>query len=310
MNQPRVLVLGAGGFLGRHVAETLRTSRAFDVAIASRSATGPGSHALDLATADRGAIAEIVDEVRPDIVVNCSGATRGDPPTLVHGNVVVVAELLAAIAVGAPRRRVVHLGSAAEYGAVPLGTPIREHTPPKPVGDYGVTKLAGTELVIAAGRAGHVDAIVLRVFNPIGAGAPANSVLGRAAMRMREALAAGTTEIHLGSLDDQRDFVDARDVADAVTAAARSSGPIGARILNVGSGRATLVRDAVARLARVASFSGEIVEDGPIVAGSRVPWQQADVSAAAEILDWRPRRGLDESIEAVWAGSGDQASER
>jgi nucleoside-diphosphate-sugar epimerase len=310
VNQPRVLVLGAGGFLGRHVAATLRTSGAFDVAIASRSDAGPGSYALDLATADRGAIAEVVEEVRPDIVVNCSGATRGDSPTLVHGNVVVVAELLAAIAMGSSRRRVVHLGSAAEYGAVPLGTPISEDTPPKPVGDYGVTKLAGTELVIAAGRAGHVDAIVLRVFNPIGAGAPANSVLGRAAMRMRDALAGGSTEIHLGSLDDERDFVDARDVADAVTAAAGAPGPLGARIVNIGSGRATLVRDAVARLARVASFSGEIVEDGPIGAGSRVPWQQADVSAAAEILDWRPRRGLDDSIEAVWAGAGDQASER
>ncbi len=310
MTRPRVLVLGAGGFLGRHVAAALRAADAFHVAVASHSAVGSDTHQLDLSTADRVAIEMVIGAARPDVIVNCSGSTRGDPPTLVRGNVVVVAELLAAVAAVAPGRRVVHLGSAAEYGAVPVGTPIREDALPRPVGDYGVTKLAGTELVISAGRAGHVDAVVLRVFNPTGAGAPPNTVLGRAATGIRDALATGERQIHLGSLDDERDFVDATDVAEAVTAAAGLAGPIGARIVNIGSGRATLVRDAVARLARIAGFDGELIEDVPVGAGPRVPWQQADIGAAAEVLGWRPKRSLDESLEAVWAGSARQARER
>ncbi len=315
MIRPRLLVLGAGGFLGRHVTDALRATGRADVAIASRAPAGeqPNEvtvHPLDLATADREAVRDVIDTARPDVIVNCSGVTRGDLGTLVRGNVTVVADILAVIAATVPRARLIHLGSAAEYGAVPAGTPIREDAPANPVGDYGVTKLAGTELVLAADRAGDVDAVVLRVFNPIGAGVPVSSVLGRAAASLREALAAGAEQIHLGSLEDARDFVDARDVADAVAAAALARADVGPSILNVASGRATLVRDAVARLAARAGFRGRVVEDQPVAASARVPWQQADIGAARDRLGWAPRHSLDESIEAVWAGSGGQLTVR
>jgi nucleoside-diphosphate-sugar epimerase len=306
VTRPRLLVLGAGGFLGRHVVDALRAAGTAEVAIASRDPDAAGDatgHRLDLVVADRPAILDVIRAARPDVIVNCSGATRGDLGSLVRGNVTVVADVLAAIAEGAHGARFVHLGSAAEYGAVPVGTPIREDAPPNPVGDYGVTKLAGTDLVLAAGRSGDVDAIVLRVFNPIGAGVPASSVLGRAAAGLRDALAGGVDAIHLGSLDDERDFVDVRDVADAAVAAAFAAGLIGPRIVNIGSGRATRVRDAVTRLGAVAGFDGTIAEDQPVQGAARVRWQQADISAAATTLGWRPRRSLDETIEAVWAGS-------
>jgi nucleoside-diphosphate-sugar epimerase len=164
--------------------------------------------------------------------------------------------------------------------------------------------------VLAAARAGDCDAIVLRVFNPIGTGVPVNTVLGRAAQALRAAIRAGDDRIRLGSLGDERDFVDARDVADAVRAAALVPGRIGAQVLNVGSGTATLVRDAVARLAAAANFQGAVEEDEPVTAEPRVPWQQADITKAARVLEWRPARLLGDAIEAVWSGSAGQASER
>ena len=42
---------------------------------------------------------------------------------------------------------------------------------PRPLGPYGITKLAGAELVLRAQRAG-ADAVVLRIFDVIGPGAP------------------------------------------------------------------------------------------------------------------------------------------
>ena len=65
--------------------------------------------------------------------------------------------------------RLVHLGSAAEYGRGPGRAPVREDEPARPVGPYGVTKLAGTRLVELARTAG-LPAVVLRVFNPVGPG--------------------------------------------------------------------------------------------------------------------------------------------
>jgi len=307
----RLLVLGAGGFLGAHVRAALRSTGWDDVVLVSRS---PGEraanhpherwHRLDLSTAGRNDLAGLLREERPAAVINCSGVTEGDAGRLVRGNVVLVADLLAAMAGIVPGSRLVQVGSSAEYGAVPIGAPIAEDAPPNPVGMYGLTKLAGSELALAAGRAEEVDAIVLRVFNPIGSGISANTLPGRTVAALRAALTAGERSISLGALDDHRDFVDADDVADAICAAAMAAGRLGPRVLNVGSGRATRARDLVTALAGVAGFDGEIAEDRPTSTRSTaVPWQQADIAAIAGLLNWRPRRKLAHSIDALWQGA-------
>jgi len=82
---------------------------------------------------------------------------------------------------GAARRGsdpLVHLGSAAEYGVQPEGVPITESAKPEPVSNYGRSKLAATRKIIAATNDGDIAATVLRVFNPIGLRAPADSSLG------------------------------------------------------------------------------------------------------------------------------------
>ena len=112
---------------------------------------------------------------------------------------------------------------------------------------YGVTKLAGTRLVELAAAAG-LDAVVLRVFNPVGPGAPVSQpawpARGRAAPGARDG-----TEVRLGPLDTVRDFVDPRDVADAVLAAVAAPA-LPRPVLNVGSGRGVPVRAMVKELCR------------------------------------------------------------
>jgi nucleoside-diphosphate-sugar epimerase len=256
---------------------------------------------LDLAVADRRDLARLIEAERPDTIINCAGVTAGDAPRQVRGNIVMVAELLAAAGARRPGARIVHLGSSAEYGLVPPDIPIREDADPNPVGTYGLTKLAATELVLAAGRAGQFDSLVLRVFNPIGAGLPAGNLLSHAATLMLDARASRSGRIHLGSLDAYRDFVDADDVADAVLAAALAPGSFGSLVLNVGSGRATRARDLVMLLARVAGFEGEVAEDARASPRSaEVPWQCADVASIAENLGWRVERSLETSLRAVW----------
>lgn len=311
MTPARLLVLGAGGFLGAHVRVALRSTGWADVALVSRS-PGNGTandrherwYTLDLSTAGRDDLVGLLREERPDAVINCSGVTDGNAGRLVRGNVVLVADLLAAMADSVPGSRLVQVGSSAEYGAVPIGTPIAEDAPPNPVGMYGLTKLAASELALAAGRAKEVDAVILRVFNPIGSGISANTLPGRTVAALRAALTAGERRISLGALDDHRDFVDADDVAGAIVAAATAAGPLGPRVLNVGSGRATRARDLVTALADVAGFDGEIAEDRlTSTRSTAVPWQQADIAAIAGLLNWRPRRELAQSIDALWQGA-------
>ena len=298
----RLLIIGAGGFLGAHVRRLARAA-GLDVVTAGRSPL-PGSprHRLaDLAADGPAAIAAMLAEVAPDAVVNCAGAIAGPPGRAGRRQYRRHVRAGDGDAAGTPAR-LVHLGSAAEYGAAEPGVPVTEQAAARPAGMYGVTKLAGTRLVGTAAAAG-LDAVVLRVFNPVGPGAPAASLPGRVAAELRRALAHGT-DVRLGPLDAVRDFVDARDVADAVLAAV-TAGSLPHPVLNVGSGRGVPVRAMVSGLVAASGCPATVHEDAPGQPRSPdIPWQQADISRASGDLGWRPRRDLATSLADLWAATG------
>ncbi|MDX6743761.1 NAD(P)-dependent oxidoreductase [Actinocorallia sp. A-T 12471] len=275
----RMLLLGATGFLGRHVAER---ASGWEVVTASRTEDAADVR-LD-PTHD--GVRELVRKVRPSAVVNCAGAVSGTPAELVAGNVTLVSAV--AEAVREEGGRLVHVGSAAEYGRVPEGVPVAETTAPRPVGAYGMTKLAGTELALSV-----PGSVVLRVFNPVGPGAPRASLLGGVAAQLAE----GASEVRTGPLGAVRDYVDVRDVADAVLAAAARTAT---GILNVGSGAATVSRDLVRAL--LALVPGRtLAEDGDASARSAsVPWQRADVGTTTAALGWTPATPLATAVRDLW----------
>jgi nucleoside-diphosphate-sugar epimerase len=281
-----VLLFGATGFLGRQVRDLLaddpRVSRLLC----------PGRADLDLLTATPQAAADLLREARPSVVLNCMGRMSGGYDEVLRGNAGVVAVLLEAVAAAVPGARFVRLGSAAEYGPTSYGQPQREDDPARPTSAYGISHLAGTLLVE---RAREVDGMSLRIFNPVGPGISAENVLGRA----RDLLRTASGHIDMGPLGAMRDFVDVRDVADAVVRAAFAPEPA-ERVINVGSGQAVAVRDAVALMAAESGFTGEVRESAPESARSRaVDWSQADTDRAWRVLGWRPRTPLADSVKAM-----------
>ncbi len=329
----RVLLIGANGYLGRFVADRLLADPAVQL-----TALGRGDDAdvrFDLATGSPGALTRFLDAVHPGVVINCAGATRGGARELTRHNTVAVATVCEALRRSGCGARLVQIGCGSEYGPSQPGSSTAEDAVPRPGGPYGVSKLAATELVLGSG----LDAVVLRVFSPVGPGTPAGSPLGRLAEAMRRAMQSGDGELKLGGLGAQRDFVDVRDVARAVHAASLSAAQ---GVINIGSGRAVRLRDAAGILARVAGYGGALNElDGlphpgpvhathtghathlratighpraetdhhPAAAASPAAfpypdgcgaWQQADVRTARDRLGWRPRINLEESLADIW----------
>ncbi|MFJ6721410.1 NAD-dependent epimerase/dehydratase [Streptomyces sp. NPDC091259] len=328
----RVLLIGANGYLGRYVADRLLADPAVQL-----TALGRGDDAdvrFDLATGSPGALTRFLDAVHPGVVINCAGATRGGARELTRHNTVAVATICESLRRSGCGARLVQLGCAAEYGPSQPGSSTAEDAVPRPGGPYGVSKLAATELVLGSG----LDAVVLRIFSPVGPGTPAGSPLGRLAEAMRRAMQSGDGELKLSGLGVQRDFVDVRDVARAVHAASLSAAQ---GVVNIGTGRAVRLRDAAAVLARVAGYGGSLHElDVPhgggqhplahghpgrtqglpgigaprseataeqLAAAPQPPypdgcgaWQQADVRTARDRLGWRPRINLEESLADIW----------
>ncbi|GIH24433.1 hypothetical protein Aph01nite_27430 [Acrocarpospora phusangensis] len=277
-----VLLVGASGFVGRHVRD--RFPAGTGLALAGRSAGTP----LDLVGTPHADICRLLAEVRPRAVINCAGAVLGSADRLVAANAVAVSRLVAAMREAAPEARLVHVGSAGEYGS--HARPVAEDAECRPVGHYGVSKLAGTALVRAAAGDG-LDGVVLRLFNPVGPGAPPASLLGRLIAGMR----AGH-ELHLGVTGDVRDFLDVRDAADAIIAAALAPDRL-PPVLNLARGRPVPVRELLDLMIDVASWQGRVfAAEGE----SALPWSCADVSAIEAALGWRATTKLRDSLADAW----------
>lgn len=80
-----VLIVGGGGFIGRHLAGRLMADRRRFVLVVRNAAAlrdslpGADIHELDLAHADADGWIEVLDRSRPDVIVNCVGIVGDDP---------------------------------------------------------------------------------------------------------------------------------------------------------------------------------------------------------------------------------------
>ncbi|MCL7456345.1 NAD(P)-dependent oxidoreductase [Micromonospora sp. MSM11] len=304
MTRPRAVVVGASGFLGRHVRSALTTA-GWQVVAAARHPDGPRRIALPPAGPLRPVLTPALRDLSPALVVNAAGLIwRPEPAAMAVANAEVPEQIALALADSGVPARLVHLGSCLEYGPVPPPVAIDERTPTRPTSPYGRTKLEGCRRLGAVAVARGLDAVVLRVFNAIGPGMSPVSVLGAALAALRAARGrGGRAELRLLNLRQHRDYVDARDVADAVVAAATAA--VGDdRTLNVGSGVARSAEEVVRALAGESGVGHDLVLVPAPAGAARAAgagWQLADIRRARAVLGWSPRRSLSTTVRDVWA---------
>ena len=288
-----VVVLGAGGFLGRHVVAALRG--------ADQAVRVPGPHAAgrpDLTGLDRAAWDDLLRGSGG--VINAAGRTAGSEQELEAANVhLLSAALSAAGRAGVP---LVTFASAAEYGRTEDGHAAHETDEARPLAPYGQSKLRGTQALQRAVQEGQVRAAALRLTNPLGEGIGEGTLPGRAARELRQAARLGLESVRFGPLGARRDFVDARDAARAalhLLDQLRGEVPTLPDVINVGSGEARPVRDLVTGLAAQLGYHGELLEDAPGSPRSGdVPYQRADLTRL-HASGFRARHSFGDSLRAL-----------
>jgi GDP-4-dehydro-6-deoxy-D-mannose reductase len=293
MNGPRPtwLVTGGSGFLGRHLLDRLDGELIEVVAIGRRPVDGAARFvAADLL--DGPGLREVLAEVRPSVVLHLVGRTPpADADTLDRANRLATLRLIDALATLAPQPRLVVAGSAAELGPVPFEhLPVGEGHPAEPDTDYGRSKLAATRAALSAGG------IVARVFNPIGPGMPSSQALGRFAAALAEGQ--GPMTLAVGDLSPRRDFIDARDVAEALIALANGARP---GLYHVGTGQSRSVGEGLEALIRLSGRTVRVEVDRSRPSGPAD--SRADIGRIRAEVGWEPGIPFERSVADLWAAA-------
>lgn len=305
----RVLVTGATGFIGAWLVRALGDSgaqlwlhgRDSDklAQVARRHCVSAESLVADLAVA--GAGAKLVHDARPDIIFNLVAygvEPSSQDESLAHAlNVELVEEMAAALATqptyGWLGARMVHTGSAAEYGIVP-GV-LTEQSPATPTTLYGRTKLEGSRrLAVVAGES-DLRAVTVRLFTVYGPGE-------RRGRLLPSLLAAATSDgrLRLTPGTQKRDFTYVADVAEGLVRLGGCSSALPPAV-NLATGVLTSVREFTEIAAQVIGLNPELLQFGAMPQREdEVAQGPADNSLLRSLVNWAPTCIIREGVRRTF----------
>ena len=294
-----VLVIGAAGFIGSHVAARLAREGADVVGLATRRPPNVAFSRFHIGRSEL--VSELIAAIEGcDTVVFAGGSSRPGSPMRSLGaeidseacHLMDIAELCGARGV---KRFVFTSSGEAIYGRTNVAR-IAETHPTRPINSYGLAKLAAEHgLRLVASRTG-MEALSLRVANPYGPGQVVKGAQGFVAAALRAVREGAPLEIW-GDGSVTRDFIHIDDVASAFVAAI--SRDAGVDALNIGSGTGASLREIVDLVRELSGAPLEVTYKPARAVDA--PSVVLDIREAQDRLAWRPTVGLREGLQATLA---------
>src|SRR3954468_12925191 len=303
----RVLVTGAGGFIGGHLATRLvqagASVRAY-VRYNSRNDRGTLEwhdpalvSEMEIVLGDLRDVESVSRAVRGSDFVFHLGALIAIPYSYLNARDFVETNVVGTLnvaqaALDAQVEHLLHTSTSEVYGTAQT-VPITEDHPLEAQSPYSATKIGADKLVDSFHRAHGLPATVLRPFNTYGPHQSARAVLPTI---ITQALAGGV--LTLGSLSPRRDLTYVDDTVAGFVAVAGCSAAIG-RTIQLGTGEAVSVGELVDLvgdlLGRQLTVETEQARVRPEL--SEVEVLLSSPELARELTGWTPRVSLREGVE-------------
>jgi NAD dependent epimerase/dehydratase len=307
----RVLVTGAGGFIGSHLVELLVRAGAEVRAMVRYNGRS-----------DVGSLNDVDDRVRSSIEIVFSDITDPFAVRRIVAGVDTVFHLAALIAIPysyvAPASyvttnvsgtlnvleavrdleipRIVQTSTSETYGTART-VPMDETHPTQAQSPYAASKVAADAMAESFHRAFGTPVATIRPFNTFGPRQSARAVIPTIGAQ----LVAGRTTIALGDARPIRDLTYVEDTARAFLAVARTEACIGT-VTNIGNGSGISIGDLARLMAEIAGVDDLVIDVEPErlrPEASEVMELVADATNARRRTGWEPRVSLQVGLERV-----------
>jgi dTDP-glucose 4,6-dehydratase len=302
LESKQVLVTGADGFIGSHLAERLVREGACVRALVCYNAfdshgwldaCGPHERrALEIVPGDVRDAERLGQIVRGCEVVFHLAALVGipysyaAPRSYYDTNVLGTLHVLEAVRAHGVAR-LVHTSTSEVYGSARY-VPIDEEHPLQAQSPYAASKIAADQLALAYHRSFGTPVAVIRPFNTYG---PRQSLRAVIPSILIQAARDGCC-VRLGSTSPTRDFNFVDDVVAGFLAVAGSDRAVG-QVVNIGTGHEVSIQRTAELIGEVLERRLEIVTEPARLrpAASEVARLCADAERARRLLGWMPAHG-------------------
>lgn len=307
----RVLLTGAGGFIGSHLAERLVHAGAHVRAFVHYNSRN-----------DRGLLEDVNDDVQAAMEIVLGDLTDATTVRRAVADCQLVFHLGALIAIPysyqAPRHfidtnvigtlnvlqacleegvlKVVHTSTSETYGSARY-TPMDEHHPLQGQSPYAASKIAADKLAESFHCSFNLPVATMRPFNTFGPRQSARAVIPTI---ISQALAGDT--IHLGALTPVRDFTFVKDTVAAFMKVAEASDTVG-QVVNIGTGQGITIGEVANIVLSMCGGQKHVMADQERFrpTKSEVLELVCNNTKAKALLGWEPQYTLSQGLQKTCA---------
>jgi len=308
----KVLITGAGGFVGRHLASEL-AAVGMDLVLTSDCAgtiTLPSGKSLPVFQCnitDRIALGQIFKNTCPDAVVHLAAVShvvdaQNARETLSNINIIGTHNVCAAAAALDKKLMFLFVSTSLVYGS---GSSITtqngeelfydETSLPNPESAYGSSKLAG-EFLTRSFSSAKFRPVIVRPFNHVGPGQNSNFVCPNLASKIASAQNGGT--IKVGNLKTFRDFTDVRDVTRAYRLILEKQPE--EDLFVIGSGKVVRIDSILDSFIKISGKNVSTEIDVTLLRDVDPPRLCANPSKATKVLGWKPERIFQNTLKDIY----------
>ena len=300
-----VAVIGAGGFIGSHLIDSLLSNKCHVLAL-GRNLPGLISSEAQLNTNLTMKSVDMTDSLKLqtclskiDIVYHLASSclpksSNVSPQLDVSTNLIGSLNILQSC-IKNNIKKLIFISSGGTVYGIPRNFPIGENHPTNPLCSYGVNKLAIEKYIYMYRELYGLDSTVLRLANPYGEGQRLKASQGVVPIFLNLALNSKTLEIW-GDGSAVRDFIYISDVVEAILLSSTCNSA--EHVFNIGSGTGCSLLSLVSMIEKIVGKKVNVHFKES--RGFDVPKNVLCIDKAKQYLNWEPSISLEVGVSRLY----------